>query len=235
MLDFLELEETVGRAWHRLIGKTGSWPHISRSCRAACRYTPAACHLLSRFRRRYSGANCASAHTSTHRLGLRQRSGAGEKLAQPLRDGATLMLPPEVHSFRIASSITISTSGWSAIWPSCPWMPTHCRKMRCGATLPRSDRRADGGTGLPRLSRIETAPTSGFAQLYWQSARSARCTGSNSRWKRAFCRFSNRVRTCPMTPCPPFSASRACELSAGPAGAIWPGLMKREEVAPTHW
>ncbi|MCY1314397.1 hypothetical protein D9M70_650300 [compost metagenome] len=26
MLDFLELEETVGRAWHRLIGKTGSWP-----------------------------------------------------------------------------------------------------------------------------------------------------------------------------------------------------------------
>ena len=27
MLDFLELEETVGRAWHRLIGKTGSWPH----------------------------------------------------------------------------------------------------------------------------------------------------------------------------------------------------------------
>ena len=27
MLDFLELEETVGRAWHRLIGNTRSWPH----------------------------------------------------------------------------------------------------------------------------------------------------------------------------------------------------------------
>jgi len=26
MLDFLELEETVGRAWHRLVGSTASYP-----------------------------------------------------------------------------------------------------------------------------------------------------------------------------------------------------------------
>lgn len=26
MLDFLELEETVGRAWHRLAGDTRTWP-----------------------------------------------------------------------------------------------------------------------------------------------------------------------------------------------------------------
>jgi nitric oxide reductase NorD protein len=26
MLDFLELEETVGRAWHRLVGATASYP-----------------------------------------------------------------------------------------------------------------------------------------------------------------------------------------------------------------
>ena len=26
MLDFLELEETVGRAWHRLVGGTASYP-----------------------------------------------------------------------------------------------------------------------------------------------------------------------------------------------------------------
>ncbi len=25
MLDFLELEETVGRAWHRLVGATGTY------------------------------------------------------------------------------------------------------------------------------------------------------------------------------------------------------------------
>ena len=26
MLDFLELEETVGRAWHRMVGGTASYP-----------------------------------------------------------------------------------------------------------------------------------------------------------------------------------------------------------------
>ena len=26
MLDFLELEETVGRAWHRLVGQAASYP-----------------------------------------------------------------------------------------------------------------------------------------------------------------------------------------------------------------
>ncbi len=31
MLDFLELEETVGRAWHRLAGDTRTWPRYAEA------------------------------------------------------------------------------------------------------------------------------------------------------------------------------------------------------------
>ncbi len=101
MLDFLELEGTVGRAWHRLIGRTGSWPQYPD---AAVRLVDIGPRLAICFRG-FGGDIAvqiapARSRTSGHRLGLRQRMALGEeKLAQPLRDESTLMLPSEIALF----------------------------------------------------------------------------------------------------------------------------------------
>ncbi|MCR6500094.1 nitric oxide reductase activation protein NorD [Shinella sp. CPCC 101442] len=101
MLDFLELEETVGRAWHRLVGNTGSWPrHPDHAVRLEdIRPVLAVCF------RGFGGEGAvqiapARGRTSTHRLRLRQRMGLGEeKLVQPGRDHATVMLPGSIDLF----------------------------------------------------------------------------------------------------------------------------------------
>ncbi|MDG3579947.1 nitric oxide reductase activation protein NorD [Rhizobium sp. YJ-22] len=101
MLDFLELEETVGRAWHRLVGNTASW---SRHPEHAVRLEDVRAVLAVCFRG-FGGEGTvqiapARGRTSTHRLRLRQRVGLGEeKLVQPGRDHATLMLPGEIDLF----------------------------------------------------------------------------------------------------------------------------------------
>lgn len=101
MLDFLELEETVGRAWHRLVGNTATWPrHPDHAVRLEdIRPVLAVCF------RGFGGEGAvqiapARGRTSAHRLRLRQRMGLGEeKLVQPGRDHATLMLPGEIALF----------------------------------------------------------------------------------------------------------------------------------------
>ena len=101
MLDFLELEETVGRAWHRLVGNTGTWPrHPEHAVRLEdVRPVLAVCF------RGFGGEGAvqiapARGRTSMHRLRLRQRMGLGEeKLVQPGRDHATLMLPGAIDLF----------------------------------------------------------------------------------------------------------------------------------------
>lgn len=101
MLDFLELEETVGRAWHRLVGATASWP---RHQDQAVRLTDILPTLGVCFRAFGGEASVqiapARGRTSTHRLSWRQRIGLGEeRLAQPGRDEATLQLPAEIDLF----------------------------------------------------------------------------------------------------------------------------------------
>ncbi|WOS63900.1 nitric oxide reductase activation protein NorD [Sinorhizobium fredii] len=98
MLDFLELEETVGRAWHRLVGNTRTWPRFSDE---TVRLEEVQAVLAVYFRglggERAVQIAPARGRTSTHRLRLRQRMGLGEeKLVQPARDHATLMLPAEI-------------------------------------------------------------------------------------------------------------------------------------------
>src|SRR5690606_41371230 len=95
MLDFLEFEETVGRAWHRLVGNTATWPrHPEHAVRLEdVRPVLAVCF------RGFGGDGAvevapARGRTSAHRLRLRQRLGLGEeKLVQPGRDQASLSLP----------------------------------------------------------------------------------------------------------------------------------------------
>ncbi|MCG5485135.1 MAG: nitric oxide reductase activation protein NorD [Sinorhizobium meliloti] len=101
MLDFLELEETVGRAWHRLIGNTRTWPRFPDE---VVRLDEVQAVLAVYFRglggERAVQIAPARGRTSAHRLRLRQRMGLGEeKLVQPARDHATLMLPAEVDLF----------------------------------------------------------------------------------------------------------------------------------------
>ncbi|MEJ5083815.1 MULTISPECIES: nitric oxide reductase activation protein NorD [unclassified Ochrobactrum] len=122
MLDFLELEETVGRAWHRLIGKTGSWPQYADQAvkLADIRQRLAICF------RGFGGDIAvqiapARARTSGHRLGLRQRMALGEeKLNHPLRDEATLMLPPEIALFpdrKLNYDLYVWLAGYMAVMP----------------------------------------------------------------------------------------------------------------------
>ncbi len=101
MLDFLELEETVGRAWHRLVGNTGTWPRHPHHAVRLEEIRP----VLAVCFRGFGGEGTvqiapARGRTSSHRLRLRQRMGLGEeKLVQPGRDHATLMLPGEIALF----------------------------------------------------------------------------------------------------------------------------------------
>lgn len=101
MLDFLELEETVGRVWHRFIGQAHTWPrHPSHAARLAD-IQP----VLAICFRGFGGEGAVQiaamrGKTSGHRLGWRQRIGLGEeKLFQPARDCSSLMLPGSIDLF----------------------------------------------------------------------------------------------------------------------------------------
>lgn len=101
MLDFLELEETVGHFWHRLVGRAVTYP----------RYPEHGVSLdevrgsLSVFFRGLGGETGVqlagtAARASSHRLNFLQRLGATEeRLEQPGRDAATLFLPTRIELF----------------------------------------------------------------------------------------------------------------------------------------
>lgn len=101
MLDFLELEETVGRLWHRLVGDTASLPHHPQ---AAVTLTTMAPTLAVCFRG-FGGEPGvrlvpARERAAGHRLNLRQRVGLGEeRLAQALRTPDSLQLPATIALF----------------------------------------------------------------------------------------------------------------------------------------
>lgn len=101
MLDFLELEETVGRAWHRLIGNVQTWPRHPEQAVRLADVQP----VLAVCFRGFGGEGAVQIATargkaSGHRLGWRQRMGLGEeKLAHPGRDMSSLILPGVIDLF----------------------------------------------------------------------------------------------------------------------------------------
>ena len=101
MLDFLELEETVGRAWHRLVGATASYPvHPDEAATLADVQGQIA--IMFRALGGEAGVQIAGAKSrkSGHRLGWRQRIGLGdESIDHPGRDGATVFLPDRIALF----------------------------------------------------------------------------------------------------------------------------------------
>ncbi|ARY38621.1 nitric oxide reductase activation protein NorD [Brucella melitensis] len=235
MLDFLELEETVGRAWHRLIGKTGSWPQ----------YPDHAVQLVDIRQRlaicfRGFGGDIAvqiapaRARTSTHRLGLRQRMALGEeKLAQPLRDEATLMLPPEIALFpdrQLNYDLYVWLVGYMAFMPmDADALPEDALRRDLAAlqiaeqTVERACRAFPGLK--PRYKRLCAAILA-------------------ERPKRPLHRLEQQVEARILSLLKqgadlPDDALPTIFPHRGPAGylpalpvPLWPGLMKREEVAP---
>src|SRR6266545_506056 len=101
MLDFLELEETVGRAWHRLVGSTASYP-VHREHAVALADVRSQIAVMFRALGGQIGVQIAGAKArkSGHRLGWRQRIGLGdENVDHPGRDGATVFLPDRIALF----------------------------------------------------------------------------------------------------------------------------------------
>ncbi|WP_160012518.1 nitric oxide reductase activation protein NorD [Rhizobium sp. 18055] len=101
MLEFLELEETVGRAWHRIVGETSSWPHHPDK---AVRLADVRAQLSVCFRA-FGGEPTLQIQksrqkTSSHRLRLRQVVGLGEERTDhPTWDNSALHLPAVIDVF----------------------------------------------------------------------------------------------------------------------------------------
>jgi len=117
MLDFLELEETVGRAWHRLVGGTASYPVHAEH---AVSLTEVRNRIAIMFRALGGETGVqvasASARRTGHRLGWRQRIGLGdERIEQPGRDAATIFLPDSIAIFA-DRELNASLYKWLAAW-----------------------------------------------------------------------------------------------------------------------
>ncbi|MFO7551476.1 MAG: VWA domain-containing protein [Haliea sp.] len=101
MLHFLELEELVGRYWHRWASAAGSWPHHAAAAVSLEDIAP----VLAVFFRAVGGEGSAAlgaiaARESGHRLRLRQRLGFDrERLDQARIDEESLLLPPVIGLF----------------------------------------------------------------------------------------------------------------------------------------
>ncbi|MGY4496319.1 nitric oxide reductase NorD protein [Bradyrhizobium sp. GM24.11] len=117
MLDFLELEETVGRAWHRLVGGTASYPVHADHAVSLAEIRPRIA-VMFRALGGEAGVQIASANArrTGHRLGWRQRIGLGdERLEQPGRDTASIFLPDSLAIFA-DRELNAALYRWLAAW-----------------------------------------------------------------------------------------------------------------------
>lgn len=122
MLDFLELEETVGRAWHRLVGQTASYPFHAEHA-VSLSEVRGRIAVMFRALGGEPGVQLAgsTARKSSHRLGIRQRIGLGdERLDQPGRDSGTVFLPERIAVFPdrdLNASLYVWLAAWFATLP----------------------------------------------------------------------------------------------------------------------
>ena len=117
MLDFLELEETVGRAWHRLVGSTASYP-VHPEHAVALSEIQNQIAVVFRALGGQTGVQIAGARArkSAHRLGWRQRIGLGDEcLDHPGRDGVTVFLPDRIAVFP-ERGLNVQLYRWLAAW-----------------------------------------------------------------------------------------------------------------------
>lgn len=125
MLDFLELEETVGKAWHRMVGGAATYPrHPDATVRLDDVRT-----RLGVFFRGLGGEwgvqlSAVAARASRHRLSLRQYLGqSDERMEQAGRDMATLFLPKAIDLLPLRSQneeLYLWLAAYFAHVPVCP-------------------------------------------------------------------------------------------------------------------
>lgn len=117
MFEFLELEETVGRAWHRMVGATASYPFHSEHA-VALTEVRSRVGVIFRALGGETGVQIAgvNARKHSHRLGWRQRIGLGdESLDQPGRDDATVFLPERIGLFP-DRTLNAALYSWLCAW-----------------------------------------------------------------------------------------------------------------------
>lgn len=235
MLEFLELEETVGRAWHRLVGDTSSWPH----------HPAAAVHLaelrlqLAVCFRAFGGDGTlqiqrARQKTSMHRLRLRQVIGVGEERSDhPSWDGTAIHLPAIVDLFD-ERSLNRDLYFWLAAYV---------------ATAPSISPPAD--PALADLWRIETGRENsalvvwkfpGMAARYGRLARAllgCRRRGTLPQVERQVEEFAQLALTVPLYH--PLPDAIRPKMVAAPAGylpmlplPIWPDFRGRGETSASE-
>ncbi|ADJ28195.1 nitric oxide reductase activation protein NorD [Nitrosococcus watsonii] len=105
MWQFLELEEQIGRYWHRLVGQTASYPYHPEA-EVALDSVHASLSVFFRGLGGTPGLALAAggARASGHRLGLRQRLGLDqERLPQAECSPERLLLPVSIACFPLAS------------------------------------------------------------------------------------------------------------------------------------
>ncbi|WP_421783924.1 nitric oxide reductase activation protein NorD [Kiloniella litopenaei] len=101
IMELIEVEEFVGRQWHKLIANAESYPAFTDQAVVLDDVKV----LLSVFFRALGGENAieiaaSGTEKSNHRLSLRQKLGIDiEKLARPTLDGRTMMLPDQIALF----------------------------------------------------------------------------------------------------------------------------------------
>ncbi|SCZ13780.1 nitric oxide reductase activation protein NorD [Microvirga guangxiensis] len=117
MLDFLELEETVGQFWHRLVGRAVTYPRYPE-LGVSLDEVRGSLAVFFRGLGGEAGVQLAgtAARASSHRLNFLQRLGVTEeRLEQPGRDAATLFLPPRIELFP-SSNLNRSLYLWLAAY-----------------------------------------------------------------------------------------------------------------------
>ncbi len=235
MLEFLELEETVGRAWHRLVGDTSSWPHHPAEAVHLAELRP---QLAVCFRAFGGDATLqiqrARQKTSMHRLRLRQVVGLGEERSDhPTWDGTAIHLPAVVDLFA-ERSLNRDLYFWLAAYV---------------ATAPSFTPPAD--PVLSDLWRIETGRKNSalvIQQFPGMAARYGRLTqallgcrrrGTLPQTERWIEEFAQLALTVPLRH--PLPDAVRPKVAAAPAGylpmlplPIWPDFRGRSELSPSE-
>ena len=232
MFEFLELEETVGKAWHRLVGSTASMPHHAEHAVTFEEMKP----ILATCFRGFGGETMAQlgpAHavTARHRLRLRQLVGLGEeKLAHATRDDGAVRMPPMIGLFPDRHLNRDLYLWLAAIFP---WI---------GRRPPDTDPlRAD----LARLDRAERAVATVINQLPgFQERYAALCRGLlavrrrgslpvveqlvENRITNMLCRGAGLPERCPPAIFPKRAPAGYQPMLAVP---LWPDFEARAEIA----
>ena len=235
MLEFLELEETVGRTWHRLVGDTSSW---KRHPEHAVHLADLKAQLAVCFRAFGGGRTLqiqkARQKTSSHRLRLRQVVGLGEERSDhPSWDGSAIHLPATIdlfHDERLNRDLYFWLAGYIAV----AQMPGPASSDRMLRDIARIEA---GRSNCARLVREFPGMAERYARLS-HAVLSCRVRGKLPKAEMLVEDFVKSALSFPLEHVLPSGCRPA--LAAAPPGylpmlpvPLWPDFTGRAECQPT--